>query len=74
MEWRGTLGTLFSDQGRHDEAIALLEEELEYKRLVLPASHPRIGENLHILAAEYRTVGRFHDAIAMVNKRWLCSL
>ena len=65
MEWSGTLGTLFAEQGRQDEAIALLEEELEYNRRVLPANHPRIGANLHILAAEYRTVGRFHDAIAM---------
>ena len=44
MEWKETLGRVMSDQGRHDEALAMQEIVLEFRRRVLPADNPSIGE------------------------------
>ena len=43
MDWNGTIATVFSQQGRHDEAVALFEALLEHRRCVLPENHPHIG-------------------------------
>ncbi len=34
----------YSALGRHADALALFEEVLEFRRRVLPANHPDIGE------------------------------
>jgi hypothetical protein len=44
MGWRATLASVLSDQGRHSEALAMEESVLEFRRRVLPAEHPSIGE------------------------------
>ena len=44
MDWRATLASVLSDQGRHSEALAMQESVLEFTRRVLPADHPDIGE------------------------------
>ena len=44
MDWRATLASVLSDQGRHSEALAMQESVLEFRRRVLPAEHPAIGE------------------------------
>jgi hypothetical protein len=44
MEWNQTLALVLSQQGRHADALALGEEVLEFRRRVLPANHPGIGE------------------------------
>ncbi len=46
MEWTATLAGLLSDQGRHNEALAMRESVLEFRRRVLPENHPDIGEGL----------------------------
>ncbi len=38
------LGTSYSNLGRHSEALAMRESVLEFRRRVLPADHPDIGE------------------------------
>ena len=38
------LGLSYSDLGRHSEALAMRESVLEFRRRVLPADHPDIGE------------------------------
>ena len=38
------LANSFSDLGRHEEALAMDERVLEFKRRVLPENHPSIGE------------------------------
>ena len=38
------LGLSYGDLGRHSEALAMRESVLEFRRRVLPADHPDIGE------------------------------
>ena len=44
MEWNQTLALVLMQQGRHADALAMLERVLEFQRRVLPANHPSIGE------------------------------
>ncbi len=44
MEWNRTLALVFTEQGRHADALAMFEKVLEFRRRVLPADHPIIGE------------------------------
>ena len=41
MAW---LAATYSALGRHSEALAIAETVLEFRRRVLPAEHPDIGE------------------------------
>ena len=43
-KWKGTLARVLGDQGRNEEALAMQESVLEFRRRVLPAEHPDIGE------------------------------
>jgi hypothetical protein len=43
MGWNDTLASILLDQGRHDEAVAIFEAVLKYRRRVLPENHPHIG-------------------------------
>jgi hypothetical protein len=43
LSWSAVLATIFAKQGRQDEAVMLFEENLEYRRRVLPENHPDIG-------------------------------
>ena len=38
------LASTYSALGRHADALALEEQVLEFRRRVLPANHPDIGE------------------------------
>jgi hypothetical protein len=38
------LAATYSYLGRHSEALAMVESVLEFRRRVLPADHPDIGE------------------------------
>ena len=40
----GNLATTYSNLGRHEDALAMQERVLEFRRRVLPESHPDIGE------------------------------
>ena len=40
MDWNETIATVFSQQGRHDEAVAIFEAVLKFRRRVLPEHHP----------------------------------
>ncbi len=40
----GDLAATYSDLGRHSDALAMKESVLEFRRRVLPADHPDIGE------------------------------
>ena len=44
MEWNQTLALVLMQQGRHADAVAMGEQVLEFRRRVLPANHPDIGE------------------------------
>jgi len=43
MGWNTTIANVFLEQGRHDEAVAIFEAVLKYRRRVLPENHPDIG-------------------------------
>jgi hypothetical protein len=43
MDWNASLAAILSDQGRHDEAVVIWEDDLEYRRRALPENHPDIG-------------------------------
>ena len=38
------LALTYGDLGRHADALAMMERVLEFRRRVLPANHPDIGE------------------------------
>ena len=38
------LASTYSALGRHDDALAMKERVLEFRRRVLPENHPDIGE------------------------------
>ena len=40
----GNLAQTYSALGRHDDALAMKERVLEFRRRVLPENHPDIGE------------------------------
>ena len=40
----GDLANSYSDLGRHEDALAMRERVLEFRRRVLPEDHPDIGE------------------------------
>jgi hypothetical protein len=40
----GNLATTYYALGRHADALAMTEQVLEFRRRVLPADHPHIGE------------------------------
>ncbi len=44
MKWTSTLARVLSDQGRHNEALAMRERVLEFHRRMLPGDNPDIGE------------------------------
>jgi hypothetical protein len=44
MDWNNTLALVLSQQGRHADALAMEERVMEFRRRVLPANHPSIGE------------------------------
>ncbi len=43
-EWNETIALVLLEQGRHADALAMMERVLELRRRVLPADHPDIGE------------------------------
>jgi hypothetical protein len=44
MKWKQTIALVFLEQGRHADALAMMEQVLEFRRRVLPADHLDIGE------------------------------
>ena len=37
------LATMFSNIGRHEDALVMQEKTLDFQRRVLPENHPNIG-------------------------------
>ncbi len=53
MEWTRILAEVLLDQGRLNEALAMFERVLEFRRRVLPENHPAIGEG-HVRSVAMR--------------------
>jgi tetratricopeptide (TPR) repeat protein len=59
------LASTYSDLGRHQDALKMKEDTLEFQRRVLPPDHPDIGLSMSNLAATYFDLGRHADALKM---------
>jgi hypothetical protein len=46
MVWNGVLAGILGHQGRHDEAVVLLEAALVLGRRTLPETHPDLGDTI----------------------------
>ena len=67
MEWTRTIAAILSDQGRQEDALAMEEKVLEFRRRVLPEDHPDIGEG-HVwsgVACGGVIVGRWIDVFVL---------
>jgi serine/threonine-protein kinase len=56
------------DQGRHDEAAALLERALRIRRQILDAEHPTIGRTLRLLAEEHWRAGHVEESVRLARE------
>jgi hypothetical protein len=63
------LGVTYSNLGRHSEALAMRESVLEFRRRVLPADHPDIGEG-----REWGVLLRFFHNSEVCCVYFCCSL
>ena len=57
-----TLGTLYKDQGRYNEAESLLEESLNLAKNLLDNNHRAIGAYKNNLASLYNIQGKYRQA------------
>ncbi|MEG3909047.1 tetratricopeptide repeat protein [Microcoleus sp. w2-18bC1] len=57
-----TLGTLYKDQGRYNEAESLLEESLDIAKNLLDNNHRAIGVYKNNLASLYNIQGKYRQA------------
>jgi tetratricopeptide (TPR) repeat protein len=60
-----SLASMYSDLGRHEDALKLSEEVLEFRRRVLPSDHPDIATSMSSLAWTYSALGQHKDALKM---------
>src|SRR5262245_47622540 len=52
----------YRDQGRYDEAEALLKQALAIRESALGPNHPDLSGRLSVLAEFYRTQGKYGEA------------
>jgi hypothetical protein len=64
----GNLAATYSKLGRHQDAVVLQEKTLEFRRRVLPANHPDIGQSCFNISLIYHQAGDFHHAIEMSHE------
>ena len=53
----------YSALGRHQDALVMQEETLEFLRRVLPENHPHIGKACCGIAIHYYQASDFHRAL-----------
>ena len=64
----GNLATTYSDLGRHQDALVMMEKTLEFMRRVLPENHPDIGISCLNLGISCRKVGDLHRALQFARE------
>lgn len=65
------LANKYLDLGRHEDALKLLEEILEFRQRILPADHPDIRsimDDMDDISSEYLKLGRQEDAVKLRKK------
>jgi tetratricopeptide (TPR) repeat protein/predicted Ser/Thr protein kinase len=63
-----TLGSVYYQLGRYDEAAPLIEEALAIRREVLPWNHPERGESLRLSGLLKRARGRADEAERLLTE------
>ncbi len=56
----GNLAAMYSNLGRHQDAVVLQEQTLEFLRRALPENHPDIGISCFNIGSSYGRAGDFH--------------
>ncbi len=69
----GNLAMTYKDHERHADALAMFERALEFRRRVLPANHPHIGEGCEGVMGCMRCGGSYalFFRLDMVQHRYL---
>jgi tetratricopeptide (TPR) repeat protein len=57
------LAMTYTALGRHQDALVLQEETLEFLRRVLPENHPHVGKAIFGIAFQYYQASDFHRAL-----------
>ena len=64
----GNLANTYSALGRHQDALAMREKTLEFRRRVLPENHPDIGLACFHLGISCHEVGDLHRALQFARE------
>jgi tetratricopeptide (TPR) repeat protein len=57
------LASTYGDLGRHEDALAMKESALEFRRRVLPPRHPDIAVSLYNISNSYEQAGNMPRAV-----------
>ena len=57
------LANTYRDLGRHEDALAMKESALEFRRRVLPPRHPDIAASLYNISSSYEQAGNMPRAV-----------
>ena len=57
------LANTYSTLGRHEDALAMQESALEFRRRVLPPRHPDIAPSLYNVSFSYEQAGNMARAV-----------
>jgi tetratricopeptide (TPR) repeat protein len=64
-QFQSALGLLFSEMGRHKEAMGMMEACLEARKRVLGDDHPDTLDSMNNLALTYVELGRHEEAMGL---------
>ena len=64
----GNLANTYMALGRHQDALAMREKTLEFRRRVLPENHPDIGLSCVHLGISCHEVGDLHRALQFARE------
>ena len=62
------LAAAYSALGRHQDALAMMEKALEFRRRVLPENHPQIGIACLNIGINYLEVSDLHRALQFARE------
>jgi tetratricopeptide (TPR) repeat protein len=63
-----SLADSYAALSRPDDALAMYEKALEFRRRVLPENHPDLGDSLYNLSICYQESGKSHQAMQFARE------
>ena len=63
-----SLASSYAAVGRSDDALAMYERALEFRRRVLPENHPDLGHSLYNLSIHHCEGGQSHQALTFARE------